>query len=73
MEKKTAHKTVSSVTPAKSRKRDVSLQIEKRAFEIYLERSKANRPGTPTSDWLQAEAEVTHNGSGTSAGSRPQA
>ena len=33
-------------------------EIRMRAFEIFLERS--GRPGSPESDWLQAEWELSH-------------
>lgn len=33
-------------------------EIEFRAFELYLERLRNNREGTPLSDWLEAEAEI---------------
>ena len=33
-------------------------EIEKRAYDIYLERQKTGKPGDDMSDWLQAEKEV---------------
>ena len=33
-------------------------EMEKRAFEIYLERKRDNLPGDETTDWYQAEQEV---------------
>lgn len=33
-------------------------EMEKRAFEIYLERKRDNLPGDDTTDWYQAEKEI---------------
>jgi hypothetical protein len=33
--------------------------IRRRAYEIYLERQVKGRPGTPESDWQQAERELS--------------
>ena len=33
-------------------------EMEKRAFEIYLERMRNGTPGDETTDWYQAEQEV---------------
>jgi Protein of unknown function (DUF2934) len=33
-------------------------EIEKRAFEIYIDRKHHNRPGDETDDWYQAEKEI---------------
>ena len=33
-------------------------EIDKRSFEIYLERVRTGRPGGALDDWLRAEAEV---------------
>jgi hypothetical protein len=32
--------------------------IQRRAYEIYLDRQHTGRPGTQTSDWEQAEREL---------------
>lgn len=44
-----------------SKKADLSQflsEIEKRAYEIYLERHAAGTPGDEMYDWLQAEMEI---------------
>jgi len=33
-------------------------EIEKRSYEIYVDRKSANRHGDELSDWLQAEEDV---------------
>ncbi len=33
-------------------------EIEKRAYEVYLERMKKGEPGDEMTDWLQAEKDV---------------
>ena len=33
-------------------------QVEKRAYEFYLERQKVGRSGTQLDDWLRAETEI---------------
>jgi hypothetical protein len=33
-------------------------EIEKRAYEVYLERMKAGKSGDEMNDWLQAEKDV---------------
>jgi hypothetical protein len=37
---------------------DAQAKIEKRAHEIYLERTKKNLPGDAQTDWLAAEKEI---------------
>lgn len=32
--------------------------IEKRAYEVYLERMKSGTPGDEMSDWLKAEKDI---------------
>ena len=33
-------------------------EIEKRAYELYLERKRDNQPGDEATDWYQAEQEI---------------
>lgn len=33
-------------------------EIEKRAYEIFLDRHNTGKPGNEMSDWLQAESEI---------------
>ncbi|OHD79631.1 MAG: hypothetical protein A2355_05155 [Spirochaetes bacterium RIFOXYB1_FULL_32_8] len=33
-------------------------EIEKRAYELFLERQSSNMPSDEMGDWLQAEAEI---------------
>jgi len=41
-------------------------QLRLKAYEVYLARTKAGRPGDPTTDWLEAERQLksgpTHSG-----------
>ena len=45
-------------TTKKTEDHKLLAEMEKRAFEIYLERKKNNTPGDETTDWYQAEKEV---------------
>ena len=38
--------------------REIFAEIEQRAFELYLERKRNNRPGDEATDWYQAEQEI---------------
>lgn len=45
--------------PAKSvDEKKMLAEMEKRAYEIYLERKKNGTPGDDTTDWYQAEKEI---------------
>jgi|YNPMSStandDraft_2_1061718.scaffolds.fasta_scaffold00011_36 hypothetical protein len=49
-------------TPRSSKKKislqELQIEIEKRAYEISIERRAQGKPGDELSDWLEAEAEV---------------
>ena len=45
-------------TTKKSDDQKIMAEMEKRAFEIYLERKKNDSPGDETTDWYQAEKEI---------------
>lgn len=51
-------KIVKSTKKSKPELNQFLNEIEKRAYEIYLERMSSNKPGDDISDWLQAEAEI---------------
>ena len=38
---------------------DLTERIERRAYDLYLERQEAGREGTTLGDWLQAEEELS--------------
>jgi len=45
----------------KSNSRDLSnflLEIKSKAYDIFLERQRTNKPGDEMSDWLKAEVEI---------------
>lgn len=52
--------------------RSLTEKIRARAYEIYVERTRAGTPGDPVSDWLQAERE-TASGARASSESREAA
>lgn len=51
-------KTTSGGSRKKITLRELQQEIEKRAYEISIERLSEGRPGDELSDWLSAEAEV---------------
>lgn len=53
--KGTAHQT----TPAAAARDVTPERIQARAYEIYLARTAGGTPGDATSDWLQAERELS--------------
>jgi hypothetical protein len=38
--------------------KEIFAEIEQRAFEIYLDRKRGNKPGDEATDWYQAEQEI---------------
>lgn len=61
--KETVKKTVRKTAPVESKavKPDLKQflgEIEKKAYEIFLERKKAGKPGDEMSDWIQAEKTI---------------
>ena len=61
--KETVKKTVKKAAPAEKSavKPDLKQflgEIEKKAYEIFLERKKAGKSGDEMSDWIQAEKAI---------------
>jgi len=54
---KKAIKTSKQTTP-QPKLEDFLAEIQKRAYEIYIERTRNGLPGDDMSDWLQAEKEI---------------
>ncbi len=50
--------TTSKKTSKKPKLEDFLAEIQKRAYDIYLERTKNGLPGNELSDWLKAEEEI---------------
>lgn len=51
-------KNTTSTSSQPPKLEDFLAEIQKRAYDIYLERTKNGLPGDEMSDWLQAEKEI---------------
>lgn len=54
----TSSKTTARKANAPARLEDFIEKVKARAFEVYLERVRAGKPGDEISDWVAAENDI---------------